>query len=732
MTRALAIAGFVGLGLSIAVTVPVGAATAEEALFAATRAGKLSEVRRLVEAGADVHATEKWGQTPLLAAAINGEVEIARYLLDHGADPNQAESFHGADPLSWALMQGHPEVVVVLLEGGADDRETALEAALDQGLIELARAAVEGGPIYESRLAAMRSGAADLDPALVEILGQATPRPDLPPPTLSEGELARFVGSFEGHTSDRAVDVRVADGRLTLSVDRAPPVVVTPIADQQFRSADGAIEASFFGRAGTIEGLGLSLEGQRPESLRHTVAEPVGSTEVVERLAATQRPKASETITRNWPQFRGLHASGIGDGIDTPTTWDLETGEGVIWQTPLPGLGNSSPVVWGERVFVTTAIAEGVEQKLRTGLTGSSDSVDESVEHSWRVLAFDKRTGERMWDTEVGRAVPLTKRHFKATQASSTPATDGEHLVVVFPTAGLACLGLDGTLHWKHELGGLNAGSFNSPSIEWGYASSPIIHGGRVILQVDIHEGPYLAAWDLETGEQVWRTERDVAPSWATPTVARGPEAEELIVNGSTIHGYDPGTGEELWSLGPTSELVIATPIAADGVAYVSAGYPPAKPIYAVRLGARGVIDGKADGDGALEWSHSRGGAYMPSPLLYRGLYYVVHHNGRIVAYEAASGTAVYKSRFSSGGTFTGSPVAANGKLYLPTEEGTMYVLAAGPELEELAVHDFGEPLMATPAISEGTLFVRSSGRLIALGRSDAEAQGGFPVGGGR
>jgi outer membrane protein assembly factor BamB len=375
-------------------------------------------------------------------------------------------------------------------------------------------------------------------------------------------------------------------------------------------------------------------------------------------------------------------------------------------------------VIWGDRIFVTTAVAKNLEQTIRTGLTGAGEAVVEEVEHSWRVLAFDKWTGERIWDTEIGRALPLTKRHFKATQANSTPATDGKYIVVVFPTAGLACLNMAGEVLWHHELGGLNAGAFTDPGIEWGFASSPMIYRDRVVLQVDIHGGQYLAAWALETGREIWRTERDVAPSWATPALLQGPNGDELVVNGSTIHAYDPETGEELWSLGPNSELVVATPIVAGGVAYVSAGYPPVKPIYAIPAGTRGDLEVEpGQPHDSLLWSHRIGGAYMPTPLLYRGLFYVVHHNGRIVAYDPKDGAPIYKSRFSRGGAFTASPVAANGKLYVPTEEGLLYILEAGTKYTEVAIHDFGEPLMATPAISEGLLVLRTPSTVTALGK---------------
>ena len=691
-----------------------------EQMFAAARAGDVDEVRRLVGAGVPVGSEDRYGSTALLMAAGAGHAGVVRYLLDRGADPNHQESFYGADALGMALFGDHLDVAAVVVEGGADDRELALEVALQRGSLDLARVAVAAGPIYQSRLDGMRARADDLDPELRALLESAEVRPDPAPPTLSAEELTRFAGRFEGQTSDTLVDVSPGPGRLAVSIDGGDPVALAIVAEDTFRSEDGRVEASFFGRAGTIEGLSLRRGDAPPVSLRHSVAEPAGPAAFRPEDGSLTAGDGEPTV--HWPAFRGRNASGVGDGVDVPVQWDMESGRAILWETKIPGLGNSSPVVWGDRVFVTTAVAEGIPQEVRTGLTGDGSGVDEAVEHRWMVLALHKRTGELLWETEIGRAVPLTRRHFKASQANSTPATDGRHLVVVFPTAGMACLDLDGTILWKHNLGGLNAGAFTDPAIEWGFASSPILHGSLAILQVDIHEGPYLAAWDLESGDQVWRVERDVAPSWATPAVVAGDAGDELIVNGSTIHAYDPESGTDLWSLGPNSELVIPTPVAGRDVVYVSAGYPPVKPIYAVRAGTRGSMEvDPAAGHESLLWSHSRGGAYMPTPLLYRGLYYVVHHNGRVVAYDADSGTAVYKSRFSHGGVFTASPVAVNGKIYLPTEEGMIYVLEAGPEYRELAVNEMREPLMATPAVSEGILLVRTPTRLVAIANRSRE-----------
>jgi outer membrane protein assembly factor BamB len=696
---------------------PASAGEAED-LFTAARAGDLAAVRELIESGLAVDSADKYGATALGMAAGRGYLEVVRYLVEAGADLDRAEDFYGASPLGMALFNGHPEVAKVLLAAGAEGREQVLQFAISEADVELATAAVESGPLTESTLEGLRARAQSLDEPLRALLERAESRPDPEPPVYTAAELEPFLGSYEGFASDTRVVVTADGDRLLLAINERDPVVATPTGAQAFATEAG-VQAAFFGRAGTVEGIQVLQEGAGPERLRRSVAEPLGAAAFKGATAAA--PEVSES-TVNWPAFRGANAAGSGDGVDAPVEWNVGTGQSVRWQAEIPGLGNSSPVVWGDRVFVTTAVAEGAEQAIRTGLTGAGESVDEEVEHHWVVIALDKGTGEKLWETEVGRAVPLTKRHFKATQANSTPVTDGRHVVVVFPTAGLACLDVDGKLLWKHELGGLNAGAFTDPGIEWGFASSPVIYGSQVILQVDVHGGQYIAAWNLKDGTEAWRTERDVAPSWATPNVVAGPEGDELVVNGSTIHGYDPTTGKELWSLGPNSELVIATPVYGQGLVYVSAGYPPVKPIYAFEPGLRGdhQVDPRA-GDAKLAWSHGIGGAYMPTPLLYRGLLYVVHHNGRIVAYDAGSGAAIYKSRFSKGGTFTGSPVAVNGKLYMGTEEGLLYVLEAGPEYRELAINDMNEPLMATPAVSEGVLFLRTPSKLVAVARDDSE-----------
>jgi outer membrane protein assembly factor BamB len=705
-------------------------------LVTAAIAGDVAAVRRMVDGGAAVDSADRWGSTALAFAASEGHVEVVRFLLERGADPSQPERFFGQSPLARALgsgpfTEGLPperiEIALLLLRHGADDRELAVEVALARGNLELLRAAVDSGPLLASRIDDLRHRASrggEFD----RLLAAAATRPDPPPPRLSAAELAAFAGRFEGQADDAATIAVDGDGLVVEGPIPRTRVVATS-GDARFASADGSVSVSFSGRAGTIERVEIRSPSGRWVG-GQSVAEP--APDAARRLAARdRRPDApaergpggagAAVTTAGWRGFRGNGGAGIADGADPPLSWSLDTGEGVRWSAAVPGLGNSSPVVDGGSVFVTTAAVAGEQTGLRTGPSGAGTEIDEQVEHRWLVLAFDEKTGAQRWQTEIGRGIPASRRHMKATQANSTPVTDGRRLAVVFPTAGLAVLDLDGRVLWKRDLGPLRAGAFNDPTLEWGFASSPVLHGDTVILQVDVHDGPYLAAWDLATGEERWRTARDgVAPSWATPALWPTPDGVEVVANASTIRGYDADDGRELWSLRPTSEQVVATPVVDGGILYVSSGYPPVRPIYAVKPGVRGKLELTPGApDPRLLWSDARGGAYMPSPLVYRGLLYVVHHNGRLVAYDAATGEAIYKARFSQSGTFTSSPVAADGRIYTGTEEGLVYVFASGPEYRELAVNDMKEPVMATPAIADGALFVRTPSKLVALGAAD-------------
>ena len=427
---------------------------------------------------------------------------------------------------------------------------------------------------------------------------------------------------------------------------------------------------------------------------------------------------------QNWPSFRGPNASGVAEGSATPTEWDAEKRVNILWKTPIPGLGHSSPVVWGDRVFVTTAVSSDPKSEFRHGLYGDVTPAKDMSKHSWRVYALDKRTGKFIWERTAYEGVPKAKRHPKNTQATPTPVTNGEVVVAFFGSEGLYAYDFDGKLLWKHDLGMLSAGWFYDPDYEWGVGSSPIIYKDLVIVQCDVQENSFIAAFSLKDGKQVWRRARNELPSWGTPTVYEGKTGAELITHATKfIRGYDPLTGKELWQLSGNSEITTPTPIIAHGLIYVTNGYRGIQPIYAIRPGAQGDISlkGDAESNQFIAWSKKQGGPYTPTPIVYGDYLYTCSNNGIMAAYNAKTGERIYRQRIAGrGGAYSASPVAADGKLYFPSEDGEVFVVRAGPKYELLATNPMGEVLMATPAISDGIIFVRGIKNLYAVGKSSA------------
>jgi outer membrane protein assembly factor BamB len=420
-----------------------------------------------------------------------------------------------------------------------------------------------------------------------------------------------------------------------------------------------------------------------------------------------------------WPSFRGPGASGVADGQGAPAEWDVSSGQNIRWGMEVPGASNSSPIVWGDRVFVTTAISGSGEEVLRAGLVGGIASLEDESEHTWKLYALDSETGQVVWERDVHQGVPGVKRHPKGSQASSTPVTDGQRVIVLFATIGvLASYDFDGELLWKTDIGLIDSAAYNDPTASWGHSSSPIIYENSVIVQADGQNDPFLAAYDIEDGSQLWKTDRgEDLPSWGTPAIANWSQGDELITNGTMIRGYDPVTGEERWSLGPNSFITVPTPVVGPDMVYVSGGYQPVRPIYAIRPGASGDIslaEGEVTND-AIAWSLDRDGPYIPTPLLYRDLFYIIRMNGVLTAYDADNGDQVYRVRVGTG-TFTESPVAADGRLYISNEAGEVFVVQAGPEYAELARNEMNEMIMATPAISNGLIFVRTMNHIYAVG----------------
>jgi len=385
-------------------------------------------------------------------------------------------------------------------------------------------------------------------------------------------------------------------------------------------------------------------------------------------------------------------------------------------------------VIWGERVFLTTAVSSEAKPTSRYGLYGDVDPVKDEPKHTWHVMAIDKQTGKVVWDRIAYEGVPRTKRHPKSTHASSTPATDGKHVVALFGSQGLLiCYDMNGKLLWKQDIGVLDSGWFYDADYQWGHASSPIIYRNFVIVQADIQKDSFIAAYNLKTGKLVWKTPREEISSWGAPTIYEGKTRAEIITNGSkAIRGYDPATGKELWRLTPNSEITTPTPFVARDLIFVTSGYAPIQPIYAIRPGASGDIslkDGK-DSNTFIAWSKQRGGPYMPTPVVYGNLLYTCSNQGVVTAYNADSGERIYQERLGGkGGAFTASPVASDGKIYLSSEDGDVFVVKAGVKYELLATNPVGEVMMATPAISDGLVIVRGIKHLFAFGEPAAPAK---------
>ena len=420
----------------------------------------------------------------------------------------------------------------------------------------------------------------------------------------------------------------------------------------------------------------------------------------------------------DWPQFRGESASGVGSGTNPPVRWDAVKGTNILWKVEVPGLAVSSPIVWGNNIYLTTAISSDKTQKLKTGLYGNTDSVSDLSPHIWKVLAYDKRTGKLLWEQTAHQGVPKTKRHPKSSQASATPVTNGEVIIAYFGSEGLYAYSAGGKLLWSKDLGLQNAGWFFDPDSEWGVGSSPIIYKNTVIVLCDRQKDSFIAAFDLADGTEVWRTARAEIPSWSTPTIVKSETRAELVTNAAmAIRGYDAGTGKELWTLGPNSEIPCPTPIFGHGLIFVTSGYAPVQPIYAIKIGSNGDLalkDG-TDSSDAIAWSKNIGGAYLPSPLLYGDLLYLMNNSGVLTAYEAMTGNRIYQQRIESGGSFTASPIAAGGNLYFATEDGDIYVVKAGQPYEFIAKNPMGEAMLATPAWADNMLIVRGEQHLFAI-----------------
>jgi outer membrane protein assembly factor BamB len=417
----------------------------------------------------------------------------------------------------------------------------------------------------------------------------------------------------------------------------------------------------------------------------------------------------------NWPQFRGSGARGTTNESKIPDRWSAT--ENVAWKRDIPGRGWSSPVVWGNHLFLTTVVNTGESEAPKKGLYfGGDRPLPPGSIHQWKVLCLDLETGDVRWERQVHEGKPKSSIHVKSSYASETPITDGERVYCCFGNVGIFCFDFAGNEQWRHELPALPT------RFGWGTAASPVLHEGRLYYCNDNDKESYLLALDARTGKEVWKIPREEKSNWATPFVWKNEQRTEIVTPGSGgVRSYDLD-GKLLWTLKGMSSITIATPFEANGLLFVSSGYvmDQKRPVYAIKPGAKGDIsltEGRTSNE-FIAWSQPKGAPYNPSTLVEDNRLYVLYDRGLIGCFDARYGQELYSpQRLPDGRAFTSSPWAAGGKVFCLNEDGVTFVLKAGDTFEllhtnALADDDMG---MATPAIVGDRLVIRTAARVYCI-----------------
>jgi outer membrane protein assembly factor BamB len=446
-----------------------------------------------------------------------------------------------------------------------------------------------------------------------------------------------------------------------------------------------------------------------------------GAVLIVSSLAlfAQRAPRVVAAEESNWPQWRGPEGQGISTEKNLPDEWSQT--KNILWKTALPGRGHSSPIIWGKKIFLTAAIegpvvpgAKAVKHIRRGQDYVHPDSVGGDRHHTLKVLCLDRDTGKLLWERTAYEGTVHDDRHRKNNFASSTPVTDGQRVYAFFDAEGLYCYDFEGKLVWKISLGKI-------AKMGLGHGISPVLHENLLILQCDQEDGgpiSFIVAVDKRTGKEVWRVARTHRKTWATPLLVRAPQRVELIASGAeTVIAYDPATGKELWSCEGVVGHAIPSAVAGHGMVFITAGYP-SKRVIAVRLGATGNLTGTPH----LAWKYDKGTAYVASPILYGDYLYVLNDKGILTCLDAKTGAVKYEGgRVPVPASFTASPVAFDGKILLTSEDGDTFVIKAGPEHAVIRTNSLGEPVLASPAIAGGRIFIRGEQHLYCISNGAGE-----------
>jgi outer membrane protein assembly factor BamB len=418
----------------------------------------------------------------------------------------------------------------------------------------------------------------------------------------------------------------------------------------------------------------------------------------------------------NWPQWRGPAGQAISTDSRVPLEWSAT--DNVLWKTPIPGRGHSQPIVWGDRVFLTTAVegevvpgAQAVKHMDEGKEFLHPDALGANKKHTFKVIALDADSGRVRWERTAWEGTPYDDRHKKSSYAAPTPVTDGRRVFAYFGTEGLYAYDFDGTLAWKAMPGKV-------ATLGMAVGTSPVLSGDLVILQCDEDGGKasFIVAYDKKTGKEAWRQSRPVQVSWSTPVLvnARAPKRTELVTTGNEwVIAYDPATGSELWRTKGVAANAIPTAVTGDDLVIVSAGYPD-KVAMAIRPGGSGDITGTD----RILWKYAKGTAYVPSPILFGDYVYLVTDKGLVTCLDARTGELKYEgARVPVPATFVSSPVAIDGRLVWVSEEGDAFVIKPGPRHEVLRTNALGEAVFASPAIAQGRLFLRGAQNLYCIGK---------------
>ncbi|MEE2935390.1 MAG: FG-GAP-like repeat-containing protein [Planctomycetota bacterium] len=578
--------------------------------------------------------------------------------------------------------------------------------------------------------------------------------------TLQDMDNDQDIDLVVGNVGEQnAVFMNLGDGRGYNEVRFGDPSTATYGLDTGDVDGDGfqdivvansgSQNLVFLNRRGSPPGVARPSMQDGPPTAKHQPpgisvpnenATPVNPTTQPDAIASTKWPDTVASVTQadtvgsttksdgrveegmaDWDSFRGRGGKGVADGSPVRTAWNADetAGElsGVLWSTQVPGLGHSSPVISGDRIFLATAIAAAGDAPLSVGRGGKPDAADDQGEQSWVVLCYDRNTGEEIWRQTAQHGIPKATRHAKATHANTSIAIEGDNVVAFFGSEGIHCFDKQGNKKWSRDLGLINISKYG---IGWGFASSPAIEDGRIAIVCDDPDNPFVAALQLSDGKEIWRTSRQgiCERSWGTPFIHSSPDKDQVVINGwPWVVSYDFATGEPIWKIRGGGDNPVPTPFEANGWIYITSAHGAESPIFVVRPDANGDISPPEETgtNDSVVWSTRRGGSYMSTPVVYGEYLYLGNPTGVNRWFHANTGELISEKRLGTGASIISSLVAADNKVFCPSENGTVYVLKAGPEFEIIAENEMGNPCFASPAIAGGVLYMRTTKHLVAI-----------------